>query len=270
MDNPSDSRRVAVFTSTSEPKRPFGTAEPSPLSWRLVRGDGRPADVIAFEESVIEFFLEAADILGAPKSLAAIYGVCFASPAPLSFTHVKERLGLSAGSVSQGLRILQNVNALKVVTSPNSKRELFEPDLELRKLIGHYLKERVEKQLNSGRERLRAMGSAIPEGPNGAGKILRARLKSLQSWHDKSRRLGAGMVLRVVARDECDDKSHDRQSQARPLPPRPHPAQRPRQKHQMHRHHPQQQHLHRVDLEPPGLRPKMIQRRQPLGRFGRK
>lgn len=145
--------------------------------------------MVAFEESVVEFFLEAADILSAPKSLAAIYGVCFASPVPLSFSEVHDRLGLSAGSVSQGLRILQNVNALKVVTTPNTKRELFEPDLELRKLIGHYLKERVEKQLNSGRDRLRAMSQAIPEGPNGSAKILCARLKSLQGWHDRGRRL---------------------------------------------------------------------------------
>ena len=155
----------------------------------MIRANGRPADVVAFEESVVEFFLEAAVILGVPKSLAAIYGVCFASPTPLSFSEVQERLDISAGSISQGLRILQNVNALKVVTSPHTKREMFEPDLELRKLIAHYLEERVEKQLNSGRGRLQAIAGAIPEGSHDSSKILRARLKSLQAWHDKSRRV---------------------------------------------------------------------------------
>lgn len=159
------------------PKRPPRPVS-ADLSWRLVRQNGRPADIVAFEESVVEFFLEAAEALAVPKSLAAIYGVCFASPVPLSFSEVRDRLGISSGSVSQGLRILQNVNALKVVTSPHTKRELFEPDLELRKLIAHYLEERVEKQLNSGRDRLQAIVQAIPEGPDGSGKILRARLKS--------------------------------------------------------------------------------------------
>ena len=155
----------------------------------MIRPNGRPADVVAFEESLVEFFLEAALVLGAPKSLAAIYGVCFASPVPLSFSDVQERLDLSAGSISQGLRILRDVNALKVVTSPHTKRELFEPDLEMRKLIAHYLEQRVEKQLDSGRDRLQAISKTIPEGLNDSAKILRTRLKSLQGWHNKSRRL---------------------------------------------------------------------------------
>lgn len=155
----------------------------------MIRADGRPADVVAFEEAVVAFFFEAAEILGVPKSLAAIYGVCFASPVPLSFSEVQDRLDISAGSISQGLRILREVNALKVITAPGGKRELFEPDLGLRKLIAHYLENRVEKQLNSGRGRLQEITESIPEGSPEAAKVLRARLKSLQSWHDKSRRV---------------------------------------------------------------------------------
>ncbi len=155
----------------------------------MIRADGRPANVVAFEESVVAFFLEAAEILGVPKSLAAIYGVIFASPEPLSFSEVQERLDISAGSISQGLRVLREVNALKVVPNSDSKRELFEPDLELRKLIAHYLEQRVEKQLDSGRGRLQAIAKAIPDGADGSSKVLRTRLKSLQGWHDKSRRV---------------------------------------------------------------------------------
>ena len=155
----------------------------------MIRADGRQADVVAFEEAVVAFFLDAAEILGVPKSLAAIYGVIFASPEPLSFSDVQERLDISAGSISQGLRILREVNALKVTSALNSKRELFEPDLELRKLIAHYLEQRVEKQLNSGRSRLQEMADSVPEIPVESSKVLRARLKSLHTWHDKSRRV---------------------------------------------------------------------------------
>ena len=180
---------MAILTSNALPKRAQAKAVAPPLSWRMIRADGRPADVVAFEESVVAFFLEAAEILGVPKSLAAIYGVIFASPEPLSFSEVQERLDISAGSISQGLRVLREVNALKVVPNSDSKRELFEPDLELRKLIAHYLEQRVEKQLDSGRGRLQAMAKAIPEGSDGSAKVLRDRLKSLQGWHDKSRRV---------------------------------------------------------------------------------
>ncbi len=179
---------MAVLTTKPLPRRTAASTAPA-LSGKMIRPDGRPADVVAFEESLVEFFLEAAVVLGAPKSLAAIYGVCFASPVPLSFSEVQERLDLSAGSISQGLRILREVNALKVVTHPESKRELFEPDLELRKLIAHYLEQRVEKQLDSGRSRLETLSGAIPGGSPASTKILRGRLKSLQGWHNKSRRL---------------------------------------------------------------------------------
>ena len=79
------------------------------LSWHLVRRNGRPAEVIAFEESVVAFFLESANLLGAPKSLAAVYGVCFASPEPLTYSEVKDRLEISSGSVSQTLPLVSYV-----------------------------------------------------------------------------------------------------------------------------------------------------------------
>jgi hypothetical protein len=44
----------------------------SALHWHLVNPDGRAADVVAFEEAVIAFFLESATLLGIPKSVAAI------------------------------------------------------------------------------------------------------------------------------------------------------------------------------------------------------
>ena len=135
------------------------------------------------------FFLEAAEMLGVPKSVAAIYGICFASPEPLCYSDVRERLDISAGSISQGLRVLLEVGALKVVTKPLDHRECFTPDLEMRKLIAHYLEERVEKQLKSGRGRLEAIAKSVPAGNNGSAKVLKARLKSLQTWHRKARTL---------------------------------------------------------------------------------
>ena len=180
---------MAISTSISLPKRAPVKTEATPLSWRMIRANGRSADVVAFEESVVAFFLESATLLGVPKSLGAIYGICFASPEPLSFTEVRDRLNISAGSISQGLKILREVGAMKVITTELDSREFFTPDLELRKLIAHYLEERVGKQLNAGRGQLRAIVKAIPTSDDGSSKTLRARLKSLQGWHDKSRRL---------------------------------------------------------------------------------
>ena len=88
--------------------RPVYTAEPA-TSTSLVLAGNRSTDVVVFEEQVVDFFISAADLLGVPKSVAAIYGIVFASPAPLSFAEIETRLNISKGSVSQGLRVLRDV-----------------------------------------------------------------------------------------------------------------------------------------------------------------
>lgn len=165
-----------------------------PASTGLIRSNGRGADVLAFEESVLGFFVEAADLLGVPKSLAAIYGICFASAEPLTFSNIQEHLALSAGSISQGLKVLREVGALKVVHAEADRREFFVPDLELRKLVDRWINERLRKQLGTGRQRLQAMDASIPNGRSASSKVLRERIEHLQNWHNK-----ASAVLPVIS-----------------------------------------------------------------------
>lgn len=151
------------------------------------------------------FFLESATLLGVPRSVAAIYGICFASPEPLTFSDIQQRLNISAGSISQGLRVLREVGALKVCDgipvstmssqplTPGSflretrKRERYEPDLELRNLFLRFIDKRLDQQLDSGRDALQMLLTQIPTGANGSAKLLKARMKALQTWHDKAR-----------------------------------------------------------------------------------
>lgn len=91
-----------------------GSSQLKADGWKLVIPGDRPADAVAFEVQMVDFFVSAADLLGVPKSVAAIYGVVFASPGPLSFAEIEARLDISKGSVSQGLRVLREVGAIKV------------------------------------------------------------------------------------------------------------------------------------------------------------
>lgn len=189
----------------------------------LVRGERRAADVVAFEDALVSFFIDAADILGVPKSVAAIYGICFASPEPLSFSEINERLDISSGSISQGLRVLKEVGALRVVhattqrTTLNAERssgkpdesdgsvaeadgaevkqaltrsrERFEPELELRKLVLHWVEQRLQKQLSSGNAQLTAIIRSIPPSLTKDSEVLETRFDSLKAWHDKAHSL---------------------------------------------------------------------------------
>lgn len=150
---------------------------------------GRAEDVVAFEEQVVDFFVDAAEMLSVPKSVAAIYGILFASPTPLSFAEIEARLDISKGSVSQGLRLLREIGALKEVSSSADRAALFEPDMEIRKVIRHFIEQRVQRQLDTGRVRLIALRERVPGAAAPAKKILSERLKHLQGTHEKARAL---------------------------------------------------------------------------------
>jgi DNA-binding transcriptional ArsR family regulator len=181
----------------------------------LVLPGDRSADIVAFEAAMVDFFVDAAELLGVPKSVAAIYGIVFASPVPLSFADIEARLDISKGSISQGLRVLREVGALRAMSlelgagsselgsgdlklkagsskleaaTPSARGVLYQPDLELRKLVGRFLENRLQKQLTSGSTRLTSLTKAVP-GRNGEAAVLRDRLKQLQNWHSKARAL---------------------------------------------------------------------------------
>jgi DNA-binding transcriptional regulator GbsR (MarR family) len=153
-----------------------------------VPGD-RPADLVAFEQSVVDFFVDAAGLLGVPKSVAAIYGVVFASPVPLSFADIEARLNFSKGSISSGLRLLREAGAIREVSSTTDRAELFTPDLELRKLIQRFIQQRLERQLEHGKGRLTGLDREVGAFADAEQKVLRQRLEKLQQWHDKTRAL---------------------------------------------------------------------------------
>lgn len=176
---------------------PVGSAPPS---YGLVLAAGRESEIVVFEEQVVNFFVSTADGLGVPKSIAAIYAVVFASPYPLSFADIEQRLDISKGSISQGLRVLREVGAIKEVSTPADRMELFLPDLELRKLVARFIENRLERQLAAGNSRLMALGRKVPGNPLEAAELNR-RLKSLSDWHSKARGLLplVRSVLKVTA-----------------------------------------------------------------------
>lgn len=170
--------RATTDTLVSPAKSPRG----------LVLSAGRVAEVVAFDEQVVDFFVDAAEMLGVPKSVAAIYGIVFASPNPLSFADIEERLNISKGSISQGLRVLREVGALKEVSEAADRVELFTPDIELRQLIARFLENRLQRQLEAGGCRLAALEKSIPGSRTDASELKR-RLISLSAWHRKAQAL---------------------------------------------------------------------------------
>ena len=147
------------------------------------------AGLTTFEQETLAVFVGLARVVGLPKSYGEIYGLLYASAGPLNFGDIQERLGLSKGSVSQGLKALRAVGAVRLAEPAGGDRDHFVPETELRKLVGGFLKESIRPHLDGSDRRLAALGGLV--GPSAAGpaerKILQGRVDKLMRWHRQGR-----------------------------------------------------------------------------------
>lgn len=167
-------------------------------SGQFVRASGRTAEVVAFERLMVEFFIDAVALIGAPKSIGAIYGIIFASPTPVGFAEIQHSLNISTGSLSQGLKALKTVGAIKAATSADHRlmgiqplhpastprRDFYIPNLEARKLVAAWLDQKLQRHLEAGSRRLRQILLNLPSSRSGT--LVASRLDHLKNWHDKA------------------------------------------------------------------------------------
>ncbi len=155
-----------------------------------------------FERECVEFFADVVGILGVPRSMGQIYGLLFASPRPLSFTDITEKLDISRGSASQGLKALRELGAIHGAANGgeggsgskapfangNSDRgpargELYEPELGLRRLVGGVLRGKVDPLVSDGATRLKTLRAHAQAAPDTAGrKFALDRVKQIEGW----------------------------------------------------------------------------------------
>jgi DNA-binding transcriptional regulator GbsR (MarR family) len=140
------------------------------------------------ETGFIELCVQYSRPFGLLKSAAQIYGLLFVSPVPLSFFDLKERLELSAGSTSQGLKYLRELGAVRVV-DPNQRRTHYEAVAELRKLAAGYLQQQVMSPLSDSETRLDRLTEQAQSLTGEAKTHALARISTLRVWHKNSRRL---------------------------------------------------------------------------------
>jgi HTH-type transcriptional regulator, glycine betaine synthesis regulator len=168
---------------------------PAGLSGTAVLAPSLGADarkLSVFECSVIEVFVRMADMLGMPRSIGEIYGLLYASPRPQAFQDIVDRLAISKGSASQGLRLLRATGAVKLAYVGGDRRDHFVPETELRALLSGFLREKIQPQLEGGSQRVKSLQTMVRSAETMAGdgadaRVLRQRIDKLQSWHKRGK-----------------------------------------------------------------------------------
>ncbi|WP_193210798.1 GbsR/MarR family transcriptional regulator [Luteolibacter marinus] len=140
------------------------------------------------EAQVIHVFVDGMKVLGLPRSIGEIYGMLFISPEPLSLDDLVERLGISKGSASQGLRALKGLGAVRETSLENSRRCHYEADTELKRLVGGFIREQVRPHLESGQSKIgKLTESAEGEDDPERREFYLNRVKQLEHWMQKGR-----------------------------------------------------------------------------------
>ncbi len=127
-------------------------------------------------------------MLGQPRSFAEIYGLLFISGQPLAMDDLIERLHLSKGSASQGLKFLRNAGAIKMVYVPGDRRVHYEAVAELRNLVARFLRDYVVPQLDASEARLQQIAGMVKQMPAGKRERIAPRVLMLQSWGKRTRK----------------------------------------------------------------------------------
>ena len=163
-------------------------------------GAGRPraaAPLTPLETEIIDLFVQLSRLLGQPRSLAEIYGLLFISARPLAMDHLIERLNLSKGSASQGLKFLRNIGAVKTVYVPGDRRAHYEAVAELRSLVTRFLRDQIVPHLESGQARLERIARLVRQLPAGERARINGRVTMLQSWGKRGKRF-LPIVVKVL------------------------------------------------------------------------
>jgi len=141
------------------------------------------------EVEAIEMFINFLKLIGLPKSVGEIYGLLFVSPQPLAMDTIIERLDISLGAASQGLKLLRNLGAVKAVYSPGDRRDHYVADLELSKFATVFIQEELMPRMDRGMERIKRMEELLPTMNLADRKITKARIERLRHWLDKGQKM---------------------------------------------------------------------------------
>jgi HTH-type transcriptional regulator, glycine betaine synthesis regulator len=149
-----------------------------------------PAQLADWEVTMIDIFIRAAGLFGQARSIGEIYGILYCRPQPLTFDEIVVALGISRGSVSQGLKTLRQLGAVKLQYQPGDRKDYYQPELSIERLVRGFISDQFRPQLEEGSLRLKQVEAQIEQVSDPAHRQhATARLKTLQSWQQRTRQL---------------------------------------------------------------------------------
>jgi len=149
----------------------------------------KSAGLSELEIDAIELFINFLKLIGLPKSVGEIYGLLFVSPRPLAMDELMERLQISLGAASQGLRLLRSFGAVKVVYRPGDRRDHYVANLDLSNFATVFIKEELRPRVERAVDRLQRMERLVDEMSPADRKEAQVKIERLRHWLEKGQKM---------------------------------------------------------------------------------
>lgn len=161
----------------------------SSLTTSVVEREVGATALSKLEVEAIEMFINFLRLLGLPKSVGEIYGLLFVAPRPMAMDQIIERLDISLGAASQGLKLLRSFGAVRVTYVPGDRRDHYVADLELSRFAAAFIKEELQPRMECAAERIDRMEAELASLPAKERRVTGERIERLKHWLDKGQKM---------------------------------------------------------------------------------
>ena len=166
------------------------------------------------ESRVGEAELRVADTVGAlmefwgfKRAMGRVWTLLYLAPDPLGAADIAERLQMSAGAVSMTLTELQKWGTIRKAWRPGERRDFYEAETSIWKMITRVLRERELGLVRDTSEALAAAEEALAAAARSGDRDLRRRVVFVRERLVRLRlvaQVGETLVNAVVAGESID------------------------------------------------------------------
>jgi HTH-type transcriptional regulator, glycine betaine synthesis regulator len=142
---------------------------------------------------------------GFKRPMGRIWTLLYLSPEPLGAAELGDQLKMSAGAVSMTLGELLKWGVVKKTWRPGERRDFYEAETAVWKLVQRVLRERELALVREVGEALDTAAAALPRAGKGGrdGQKLEFKLERLDRLRQLAR-IGEGLISSLVAGETVD------------------------------------------------------------------
>jgi DNA-binding transcriptional regulator GbsR (MarR family) len=130
--------------------------------------------------------LKVADAVGAlieawgfKRNMGRMWAVLYLEDHPLHAADLGDRLGISTGAVSMILTELQEWTAIKKVWVVGERKEHYEAETNIWKMVSRVLRERELQWIKTASDSFEGAQADLPAGTDARGQLIAARINGL-------------------------------------------------------------------------------------------